>query len=487
MFDRVLSYIERYHLLPESGNIVVAVSGGADSLCLLHLLHRVCGSGKRYNQVSLHVAHLDHQLRPEVSAREADIVAHIARSWHLPITVGHINVPTLARQEHRSLEDAARVARYRFLREVARGQPIAVAHHQDDQTETLILHWLRGGGINSMIGLQPRQQDIIRPLLAVNRADILTYCAQHGLQPLEDASNADIRFLRNRVRHELLPMLEAINPNVRATLIRSAEVIRVDAEWIEKQVDACWTDIVLAEERQHVHLSLKRLLALPLSLQHHVLRRASAHLCDGQSPLEARHYALLDDLLGREAGGEPITLHMPGDLSIIRERDSLLCQKTSAQTLTTPSTGENTEVTLPIPGRVVLPGTPWLAEAEIIERPDVYTALRAGDWSTVWHLLVRDRYTIYADGNLIGNPVLVRTRRVGDRMRPLGMAHEKKIQDILVDQHIPRAERDQIPLFFSPQHCIWLAGIQIDDRVRLTSATRQIVRFTLRIQEERGN
>ncbi|HEY7414297.1 MAG TPA: tRNA lysidine(34) synthetase TilS, partial [Ktedonobacteraceae bacterium] len=281
--------------------------------------------------------------------------------------------------------------------------------------------------------------------------------------------------------------LEAINPNVRATLIRSAEVIRVDAEWIERQVDACWPDVVVAEDSQHVRFLLTRLLALPLSLQRHVLRRASAQLCAGQSPLEARHYALLDDLLHREAGGEPITLHMPGNLSIVREQDTLLCQKIHPQALATPSTRENIEVTLPIPGRVAIPGTPWLAEAEIIERPDVYAALHAGDWSTVWHLLTSDRYTIYTNGNLIGDRVLVRTRRAGDRMRPLGMVHEKKIQDILVDRHIPRAERDHIPLFFSPEHCIWLAGVQLDDRVRLTSATQQIVRFTLRIQEERGN
>jgi tRNA(Ile)-lysidine synthase len=486
MFDRVISYIEYYHLLPENGTVVVAVSGGADSLCLLHLLQRICGPGKRYAQVDLHVAHLDHGLRPEISAHEADIVAQIARSWNLGITVGRVDVPALARQEHRSLEDAARLARYRFLREVACGQPIAVAHHQDDQVETLILHWLRGGGISSMIGLQPHQQDIIRPLLAVSRSDILAYCDRHGLKPLEDTSNADVRFLRNRIRHELLPMLEAINPNIRATLIRSAETIRVDAAWIESQVDACWTDILLEEDRQYVRLSLTRLLALPLSLQRHVLRRASARLHDGQSPLEARHYALLDELLHRQTGRRSITLDMPRFLSVVREQDTLLLQKTDSQVLAASSTKENIEVTLPIPGRVALPGTPWLAEAEIIERPDVYAALHTEDWSTVWCLLARDRYTIYVDGNRIGKRVLVRTRRAGDRMRPLGMAHEKKIQDVLVDRHIPRAERDHIPLFFSTQHCIWLAGVQIDDRVRLTPATRQIVRFTLRAQEETG-
>lgn len=480
MFELVVSFIEQYHLLPDHGTIVVAVSGGADSLCLLHLLNSICGPGKRYAGVRLHVAHLDHQLRGDASIRDAETVAQLARAWDLPVTIGRVDVPALARQEHRSLEDAARVARYRFLRNIAQGRPIAVAHHQDDQVETLILHWLRGGGINSMTGLQPRQQDIIRPLLAVRRADVLTYCTQHQLEPLEDASNTDTRFLRNRIRHQLLPLLETINPNIRATLVRNAEILSVDADWIEAQVDACWTDVILTEDRQQIRLSTPRLLELPLSLQHHLLRRVSALLCEGQSPLEARHYPLLDKLLRRKSGGGPVTLHMPHQLHVVGKQDTLLCKKASLEASTSSTTiGNNAEVILPIPGRVAIPGTPWQAEAELIERSEVYAVLRAEDWPGVWHLLTNDRYTVYADGDLIGNRVWIRTRHAGDRMRPLGMSHEKKVQDILVDRHIPRAERDQIPLFFSPTHCVWLAGVLLDDRVRLTPTTRQIVRFVL--------
>src|SRR5690348_15320469 len=145
--EYVTTYIEQHQLLPESGRVIVAVSGGADSLCLLHLLHSLCGPGKRYPGVQLHVAHLDHQLRGKASAGDADAVARLAAAWELPVTIGLVDVAALARREQRSLEDAARTARYRFLHEVAQGQPIAVAHHKDDQVETLLLHWLRGGGI----------------------------------------------------------------------------------------------------------------------------------------------------------------------------------------------------------------------------------------------------------------------------------------------------------------------------------------------------
>ncbi len=140
-------------------------------------------------------------LRGSDSTQDARIVAALLKDWAIPCTLGESDVPALARAEKRSLEDAARVARYRFLREVARGRPIAVAHHADDQVETLLLHWLRGSGLSGLVGMPPRQQDIIRPLLEITRAEIMAYCWEHQITPLEDHSNNDPRFLRNRLRH----------------------------------------------------------------------------------------------------------------------------------------------------------------------------------------------------------------------------------------------------------------------------------------------
>jgi tRNA(Ile)-lysidine synthase len=523
----VTTYIEHHQLLAESGKVVVAVSGGADSLCLLHLLDSLCGSGKRYPSVELHVAHLDHQLRGNASARDADAVARLAASWELPVTIGTIDVPSLARREQRSLEDAARTARYRFLREVAQGQPIAVAHHKDDQVETLLLHWLRGGGIGSMVGLQPHQQDIIRPLLCVSHADTLAYCQQHGLTPLEDASNTDARFLRNRIRHELLPLLESLNPGIRATLLRNAEVMRSDAAWIEEQVDMYWPNVVLAEEGDTVRLSRSALLALPLSLQRHLLRRITSHLSRGQSPLELRHYQIIESLLHRENDGEELTLHLPHQLQIVCIRDTIVFEhhnnSTAGNDLSHPrrgsiELGEHDKsaltVILPIPGQVRVPGTPWIAVAEII--PDeqlqeikqmflsgqhprnpvgtVFIASAVEDENRSEEPSTRvdvhggqeglqkvgvTQYAVHIDADHVGDVLLVRTRRPGDRIQPLGMAHEKKVQDVLVDKHIARSERMHIPLFFSESHCVWLAGVCLDERVRLTEATRRIVHLSL--------
>lgn len=489
MLERVAAYVEQYQLLPEQGEVIVAVSGGADSLCLLHLLHRLCGQGKRYPGVRLRVAHLNHQLREEANT-EAEAVAQLASAWGLPITIGAIDVPALARAEGRSLEDAARVARYRFLRDIAHGQPIAVAHHAGDQVETLLLHLLRGGGLAAQVGMQPRQQDIIRPLLTVTHAETVEYCAEHGLIPIEDASNTDPRFLRNRIRHELLPLLEALNPGIRATLLRSAEVAQVDMAWIEQQVNAAWPTVVLAAGTDFIELSIDALLKLPLSLQRHLLRRVTAQLSAGQSPLELRHYHLIEQLFQREPTYETLFLDLSRSLRLSRHFTTARFERLSQEDI---GYSQTLPAQLTIPGRVVVTGASWIASAEMV--PDelareVREALSREDWPMVWRLLPSTRYVVYVDAQCVGSYLEVRTRRPGDRMRPLGMVHEKKVQDILVDKHIPRAERDQIPLFVSSSHCVWLAGVTLDDRVRLTPETQHIVRLTIQagsqVDEEIG-
>ncbi|HEY4389029.1 MAG TPA: tRNA lysidine(34) synthetase TilS [Ktedonobacteraceae bacterium] len=486
ILETVATFIAQEQLFPEQGTVVVAVSGGADSLCLLHLLKQLCGPGKRYPHIRLHVAHLNHQLRGEASERDVLAVAQLAQSWHLPYTSGKCDVYALARTEQRSLEDAARQARYRFLREVAQGQPIAVAHHQDDQAETLILHWLRGGGLSSQIGLQPRQQDIIRPLLCLSRADTLAYCQRYQLTPLEDASNRDMRFLRNRIRHELLPLLEQINPGIRATLLRTAEIMEVDYAWIEEQVSAHWPHVVISASDQVISLRRNALLTLPLSLQRHLLRRVTAQLSGGQSPLELRHFKLLEQLLLHEGSGEELSMDLPGQLHMRRRREELFFEYQQASE---PLPKERHEaVLLPIPGECAVPGTPWIAEARWLDEAEaerVRQALRVEDWDEVWRILHFTRYVVYIDGDSVGKMLRVRTRRPGDRMQPLGMQHEKKVQDVFVDKRISRAEREQLPLFFkeqSEQQCVWLGGVTLDQRVRLTSQTQRILCLLLKNQ-----
>jgi len=495
MQERVIAYIEHHALLPAHGTVVVAFSGGADSLCLLHLLYTLCGQGKRYPNIQVHVAHLNHQLRGNASEQEALQVAQLVTSWGLPCTIGTTDVPLLAQQERRSVEEAARVARYRFLRGVAQGQPIAIAHHQDDQVETLMLHWIRGGGIAGMVGLQPRQHDIIRPLLSVTHAETLTYCEQHNLMPIEDASNNDTRFYRNRIRHDLLPLIETMNASFRTTLLRNAEVMRVDAEWIDAQVEQAWSTVVLSEQDATLVLSISHAHALSLSIQRHLLRRVTSILCAGQSPLELRHYLLIEQLMQRENTTHDVALDLPNGLIVRRDNDKLILLGEGWKGAGRPQgsplhVGETLAVSLPpphgqepvqlsVPGSILLQGTPWLTRAELLPEESmdrVCVALQRQDWQQVWRLLPVTTHTVYLNAAYVGSTLYIRTRHPGDTLRPLGMTHEKKVQDILIDKHIPRDQRDTLPLFFNANGLpIWLGGVCVDDRARLTEHTQQIV------------
>jgi tRNA(Ile)-lysidine synthase len=482
----VTNYIDKHQLLPPSGEVIVAVSGGADSLCLLHLLNQLCGPGKRYPDVRLHAAHLNHKLRGEASDQDAATVVSIVESWGLPCTTGEVDVAELAREERLSLEAAARSARYRFLREVAQGKPIAVAHHADDQVETLLLHFLRGSGLPGMVGMLPRQQDIIRPLLEVRHAQTMAYCLEHGIVALEDLSNSDPRFLRNRIRHELVPLLESLNPGFDSTLLRNAGVIQVDVEWLEAQIDACWPAVVSSEQDDAITLHQEALSSLPLSLQRHLLRRVTAHLCGGQSPLEIRHYMLIEQLLGYHDRQERM-LDLPYGLRMVRRFHEVTFEclrgTTSTRDIAMLEPQDEKKATLlPIPGRIKVQGTPWIATAEPAPAKlmaEVRAALQQEDWSEVWRLLPSTQQVVYVDADVAGSFLEVRTRKKGDRMRPLGMQHEKKLQDIFVDQHVARSDRGTTPIFFSTSHSIWLAGVCLDDRARLTCKTQQIVRLAI--------
>jgi tRNA(Ile)-lysidine synthase len=481
----ITTYLDKHQLLPPGGEVIVAVSGGADSLCLLHLLNQLCGPGKRYPGVSLHAAHLNHKLRGEESDRDAATVANIVESWGLPCTSSEIDVASLARTEQRSLEDAGRNARYRFLREVAHGQPIAVAHHADDQVESLLLHFIRGSGLTGMVGMLPRQQDIIRPLLAVRHAQTVAYCQEHGIEPIEDLSNTDPRFLRNRIRHELLPLLESLNPGFHSTLLRNAGVIRLDVEWLEAQVDVCWPAIVRSEQENTISLSIEGLLSLPLSIQRHLLRRVTARLCEGESPLEIRHYTLIEQLLGYDDRQERM-LNLPHHIRVIRSFREITFERLDGYIASRAIERWNEQdadvAQLCIPGRISVPGTPWIATAEQVPAElmsDIREALRRQDWSKVRQLLPSTHHVVYVDADVAGPFLEVRTWRPGDRMQPLGMKHEKKMQDIFVDKHVARTDRSSTPIFFAVSHCIWLAGICLDERARLTSKTQQAVRLAI--------
>jgi tRNA(Ile)-lysidine synthase len=475
------------HLWPARAIVVAAVSGGADSLCLLGVLEELRSKGEPAAPGEIVVAHLDHGLRGDMGAADAALVAELAAQLGLRSVVERADVPTLARRQRLSLEDAARRVRYSFLRRTAAecgAERICTGHTQDDQAETILLHLLRGSGLDGLSGMAPLNGDIARPLLAVSRAVTEAYCAARGWQPCVDTSNADVRFLRNRVRHELLPLLEQYNPQLREVLARNAELITADEAYLEAQTAAVWVTItqevgIDGTGSHEVALLLDRLREVAPALRHRLLRRAARFACGEEYVLAARHILQLDELVAAGHSGQGHDL--PAPLRVDRDYRAVVFRRADARAEMHAASNEPIE--LPVPGMIELPQLGWRIRAwrqdgspgiDLSGNPPpplLPAFAQAGDEGNLGHAMTR----VHLAASAAESGLLVRTWRPGDRFRPLGMVHEKKLQDYFADAKVPRDLRSRLPLVFGPDHLLWVAGLRIDDRAKLEPGTTSAI------------
>jgi len=460
---RVLSFIGEYALISGGETVLVAVSAGPDSVCLLHLLNSL----KVELGIKLYIAHLDHGLRGVEAEADAAYVSELAAKLGLPIESEKRDVRTWNEQRRTSLEEAAREVRYHFLDDVARqvrASRVAVGHTRDDQVETVLLHYIRGSGISGLRGLRPaapmpygKRDDgiyVVRPLLTVTRQETAEYCNQHGLQPRNDTSNQQTRFLRNRVRLELIPLLRQYNAGIEEALLRLADVAGEDADFVDEQASQVFAQTA-SSEGALTCLDSGKLRGVPLALQRRVFRIALEQACGSLRDIEAGHIDSLARLLFAATGK---CMHLPGGLIATNERGRLVISKPG--TSPCPWAALNTSYTLNIPGESTLPG--WQVKAEILKE-----SFYRED----------DIFSASLDLDKTGRMLTVRGRQPGDRFHPLGMTHKRKLQDFMVDAAIPRSWRDSVPIMCSQGQIIWVVGWRIDDRVKVTSSTQQVLRL----------
>jgi tRNA(Ile)-lysidine synthase len=456
--EQVLSFIEQRRLI-SGKELVVAVSGGPDSVCLVHILAKL----KRALKVSLHIAHLNHQLRGAESEADAQYVSALARKLGIPATIERREVKGYQVKHHLSLEEAAREVRYSFLAEVARSigtKLVAVGHTRDDHIETIMLHLIRGTGTRGLKGLQPVSEwkskkgsvIIIRPLLGVSRQQTEEYCRQHRLTPRLDASNISLSPLRNRIRHQLLPLLKGYNPGIAQALLRTGQIASDDIAFLDKQIDQLW-DEVAQEKKKTIILAKKGLDQLPPALKRYLLRAAVERLLGSAKDIEMRHIEQMLLALDKPAGKR---LSLPGGLTLAIEYDRYLL--TSDPTTLSPLPALNGEFKLRAPGKTRLPG--WRIEVAIINREQ---------------LTEKDNFTAYLDLDKVGDKLLVRSRRAGDRFQPLGLDQPKKVNEFMIDAKIPQAWRQHVPIVCSPEHIIWVVGWRIDERVKVSDKTKKVL------------
>ncbi len=470
LLGSVRQYVCRYRLLTPAAAVTVGVSGGPDSLCLLHLLCRLAPE----LDLRLHVAHLHHGLRGADADADAAFVAELAADWRLPCVVGRADVAALAAAAGLSLEEAARQARYRFLAEVAASAGsavVAVGHNADDQAETVLMHFLRGSGLGGLRGMTPvtpltdshippalPHLLLVRPLLATSRQEIIAYCAEHGLRPRFDRSNEDTTFFRNRLRHEVLPLLARCNPQIRDVLCHTAEVMAGDHEIVRLAVADAWAQVAIGETP--IRFDLAHWRALPLGLQRATIREAIQRLRASLRNINWEHVEAAVWLAREGQTGQRATLAAGLELTI--GYDALLIGDEGAS-WPGPAPQIGAAVRLNAPGSTRLGG--WqvvvrqLAGAEL---PADYAANP-------------DPWTAYLDAQAVGPAPMLRPRQPGDRFRPHGLGgHSARVNEFMINAKLPAAARSGWPLLVGANGIAWLCGLRVDERALVRPETHDI-------------
>lgn len=481
--SHVIQTIQREQLVNPGDRVIVGVSGGPDSLCLLHVLW----SARHTLQVDLHVAHLNHTIRGSDADEDARFVAAIAAGWKLPCHVEARDVPALARRDKLAIEEAARHARYAFLADVAYevgAKRIAVAHNADDQSETVLMHWLRGSGLAGLRGMLPaigianlhlpvppeKVQDVqlIRPLLNVDRETIERYCQQHSLDPRFDRSNLDTTLFRNKLRHELLPYLEQeYKPGFRQILRRSAQVVRADYDLLCQLRETVWAEILVQETAQAITIDRAAWQQLHLSLQRATVRHAVQRLRHAGRRLRDVSFEQVEAAvrIAREKpAGAQATL--PLGLLLTTSRDTITIAGEDAYPAPDWPQAPSRPLALDLPGRTLLPDGGSVTTS-IVDRTQV-----DGDW-----IDNTDPWRAYLDADAVGTEIVLRRRQPGDRFCPLGMqGRHKWVGEFLINETVPAQWRDRVPILVQPSgQIVWVCGWRIDDRVRVTDKTTRVM------------
>lgn len=454
--QRAHCFMLQHDMICSGETVVIGFSGGVDSLVLLLTLYEL----RHYLDCQLHIAHLDHQLRRD-SAADAEFAEQQANRLKLPFTINRTDIPTLAEQRKQSIEAAAREARYKFFESVCKqtgATKVALGHQRDDQAETVLINLLRGAALTGLRGILPiREGKFIRPLLEFSRLEIEGFANERRLQPREDSTNYNRDLMRNRIRLELLPLIERdYNCNIKTTLAQNAKLLRDESHYLDGVTYSAFNSC-LKEPLTHDVVVLDRLIFLR---QHRALRRRLLRLAIGKIQGDTKDLAFnhSESMLQLSEGEAPNRkLSLPNNLEFLREYDQLIIQR---------ATGEigNFEYVVSVSDDTHFPALNASMTATIVEASNDKTDQRPSG-----------RFQAVFDAEEIQMPLKIRSRQPGDRFRPFGMGGTKKVKDFLIDTKVPRHVRQSIPILVAGDEILWVVGYRTSEKCKISHRTRRIL------------
>jgi tRNA(Ile)-lysidine synthase len=462
LINKARDTITQFNMLQKDDKVIVGVSGGPDSVALLYCLKAL----KKDFNVDLFVAHLNHMIRKKAACKDALFVKKTAERLNLPVLVESADVPAIARARRLSIEEAARDARYDFYLRAAKkvgAEKIALAHTEDDQAETVLMRLMRGSGLLGLGGIPPirRFEDraIIRPFINISKKEILKFLSTRKIPFKQDVTNIQPIYLRNRVRHKLIPYLEkGFNPEIKKVLIGIAKNSRLDYDYLLRVSKKRFGKYAKCSKDKAL-LSLK-FLDEDIAIRRIIIREAIRKVKGNLNSITYKHWEDLNSLLGKKKAW---SINLPDKIVAKRSSRHLGFYRDAARKGKGPI---KVFSKLEIPGKIHIPGIERSIEAKFVRR--------AMDFKSK-----KSRTEEYFDFDKLKMPLFVRLKKGGDRIVPLGMTRAKRLKKLFIDEKVPVYKRGRIPLVVSQKKIAWVCGVKRSDAARVTNETRRIVKIRI--------
>lgn len=451
--------IQRYSMLRPGDTVLVGVSGGPDSVALLHVLATIAQKW----HLRLAAAYLNHKLRREAE-QEANFVADLSARLSIPCEIGSKDVAQYRSLHRISVQQAARAVRYRFYAEAAAkhsAQKIALGHHSEDNAESILIHFLRGSGPLGLSGIPPvRDGMFIRPLIDMTRKEILSFLDHNRIEYLTDESNASLKYLRNKIRHKLIPDLKAqYNPNIARQLHQLSTIVREEEDFWEKTVTPIFQDLTLKKDEDYRGLDLEGLQKLHPALRRRVIRKGIAAIKGDLSRIEFKHIKAIEELI--TCVNPSGSLDLPGKVCVMREPAMVLFYSHRPD-----ETAHYRYSVYDLKGEVFIREINTTLRLSVCQ-PYEASVNKAGACCA------------FLDLDVIRFPLIVRNFVPGDRFRPLGMSGTKKVKDFFIDEKVPIRIRKLCPIVLSEGAIIWVGGHRLSELAKITSRTRKVLKLEL--------